>query len=43
MARRAVGSVVPASGPLISWDIQSYALVESRPGNGGYTVLKYYT
>jgi 2'-5' RNA ligase len=43
LARRAAGSIVPASGPPISWDIQAYALVESRPGNGGgYTVLKHY-
>jgi 2'-5' RNA ligase len=43
LARRAVNATVPLSGPPIQWNIESYALVESRPGNGGgYTVLKYY-
>ncbi|MFL6673296.1 MAG: RNA 2',3'-cyclic phosphodiesterase [Massilia sp.] len=44
LARRAVNAAPPADGPPISWDIQGYALVESRPGNGGgYTVLKTYS
>jgi 2'-5' RNA ligase len=43
LARRAMTAAVPAAGPPIVWNIESYALVESRPGNGGaYTVLKYY-
>jgi 2'-5' RNA ligase len=40
MARRANGAVVPASGPLIDWAVDRYALVESRAGT--YTVLKEY-
>jgi 2'-5' RNA ligase len=43
LARRAAGAGLPDSGPKILWDIRRYALVESRPGNGGgYTVLSYY-
>jgi 2'-5' RNA ligase len=43
LARRAAGAVVPSSGPPIRWDVRGYALVESRPGNGGaYTVLQHY-
>lgn len=41
MARRANGAGVPASGPAIDWQIDRYALVESRAG--GYTVLNEYT
>jgi RNA 2',3'-cyclic 3'-phosphodiesterase len=43
MARRAGKAVAPVEGPPIAWDVTSYALVESRPGNGGYTVLKQYS
>ncbi|TFW33270.1 RNA 2',3'-cyclic phosphodiesterase [Massilia horti] len=43
MSRRAPNAIAPTDGPLIDWEIQRYALVESRPGNGGYAVLKYYT
>jgi RNA 2',3'-cyclic 3'-phosphodiesterase len=44
MARRANGAAVPASGPAIDWHVGGYALVESKPGNGGgYTVLREYT
>jgi 2'-5' RNA ligase len=43
LARRAAHAGLPSSGPPILWDIRRYALVESRPGNGGgYTVLQYY-
>ena len=43
MARRATGAAIPQSGPPIDWAIDHYALVESRPGNGGgYTVLREY-
>jgi 2'-5' RNA ligase len=43
MARRATGSGLPDTGAPIRWDVRRYALVESRPGNGGgYTVLKFY-
>ena len=40
MARRANGVVVPDSGPALGWDIDGYALVESR--NGVYSVLREY-
>jgi len=44
LSRRAGNVVVPVEGPPIDWDIRSYALVESRPGNGGgYAVLKHYS
>lgn len=43
MARRAGGAGIPDAGPAIDWAIDRYALVESRPGDGGgYTVLKEY-
>jgi 2'-5' RNA ligase len=43
MARRARGAVVPQSGPAIDWQIDHYALVESKTGDGGgYTVLREY-
>jgi 2'-5' RNA ligase len=43
MARRARGAEVPQSGPAIDWQVDHYALVESRPGDGGgYTVLREY-
>jgi len=43
MARRAAHAIVPPSGPAIDWDVQGYALVESRPAEGGgYTVLRHY-
>jgi RNA 2',3'-cyclic 3'-phosphodiesterase len=42
LSRRANSAVPPGSGPVIDWDISSYALVESRPGSGGYTVLAHY-
>jgi 2'-5' RNA ligase len=43
MARRAAGAVIPRAGPPIDWAIDHYALVESRPGDGGgYTVLREY-
>ena len=41
LARRANHAVVPPEGEKLDWDISGYALVESRPGNGGgYTVLE---
>jgi 2'-5' RNA ligase len=43
MARRARGAEVPQSGPAIDWQIDHYALVESKTGDGGgYTVLREY-
>jgi 2'-5' RNA ligase len=43
MARRAAKAEVPQGGPEIDWMIDHYALVESRPGDGGgYTVLREY-
>jgi 2'-5' RNA ligase len=42
MARRARGAAVPQGGPEIDWMVDHYALVESRPGDGGYTVLREY-
>jgi 2'-5' RNA ligase len=41
MARRAVKAVPPAAGPLVPWDVTSYALVESR--GGVYSVLRHYS
>jgi 2'-5' RNA ligase len=45
MARRAAQAVPPAAGTqALTWDIAGYAMVESRPGNGGgYTVLRDYS
>lgn len=40
MARRAAGAIVPASQRPLAWDIDSYALVESREGS--YVVLRRY-
>lgn len=40
MARRAGGVAVPDTNPSITWDITSYALVESR--DGVYAVLREY-
>jgi 2'-5' RNA ligase len=43
MARRARGAEVPQNGPVIDWQIDHYALVESKTGDGsGYTVLREY-
>ncbi|MEH6434935.1 RNA 2',3'-cyclic phosphodiesterase [Massilia sp. DD77] len=43
MARRAGGAELPVSGPAITWETRGYALVESRPGDGGgYIVLRDY-
>jgi len=43
MARRARGAELPQDGPAIGWQVDHYALVESRPGDGGaYTVLREY-
>ncbi|QNA90599.1 RNA 2',3'-cyclic phosphodiesterase [Massilia sp. Dwa41.01b] len=42
-ARRANGAVVPSESEPLTWQIDRYALVESKPGNGGgYTVLQEY-
>jgi 2'-5' RNA ligase len=45
MARRAARAQPPApDSHTLAWDITGYALVESRPDNGGgYTVLRKYT
>lgn len=40
MARRAAGAIAPASHPPLAWDVDSYALVESRDGR--YLVLRRY-
>jgi 2'-5' RNA ligase len=43
MARRARGAEVPQDGPAIDWQIDHYALVQSKTGDGGsYTVLREY-
>ncbi len=42
-ARRASGVEVPANSPALVWKVDSYALVESQPENGGvYRVLQTY-
>jgi 2'-5' RNA ligase len=44
LSRRAVNAIPPTEGPPINWAIRGYALVQSRPGNGGgYTVLRQYS
>jgi 2'-5' RNA ligase len=42
MARRAAGAGLPPAGQVLDWQVDGYALVESRPGAGGYTVLRAY-
>lgn len=43
LARRAAGAGLPAGGPAISWQANSYALVESRKDeDGAYVVLREY-
>lgn len=43
LARRAGNAAPPPAGPPIDWDVRGYALVESRPGQGGvYNVLREY-
>ena len=43
MARRAGRASPPSSGPPLAWEVSGYALVESRPGNGGgYSLLSHY-
>jgi 2'-5' RNA ligase len=43
LARRANNAVVPPEAEPLVWQIDGYALVESKPGNGGgYTVLQTY-
>jgi 2'-5' RNA ligase len=44
LARRAGNAAVPPEAEKLVWDISGYALVESKPGNGGgYTVLEQYS
>jgi 2'-5' RNA ligase len=44
LARRANQSTVPPEAEPLLWQIDAYALVESKPGNGGgYTVLEQYS
>jgi 2'-5' RNA ligase len=43
MARRAAGALVPVQGRAIDWKVDGYALVESTPGQGGYTVCQRYS
>ena len=47
MARRATGAGLPPAGQVLDWQVDGYALVESRPTQkqgqgGGYTVLREY-
>ena len=43
LARRAGNAAVPPEAAPIVWQIGGYALVESKPGDGGgYTVLQHY-
>jgi 2'-5' RNA ligase len=47
MARRASGAGLPPAGQVLDWQVDGYALVESRPTqgqgqDGGYTVLREY-
>ena len=44
LARRANNAVVPPQAEPIVWQVDGYALVESKPGDGGaYTVLQHYS
>ena len=44
LARRANGAAVPPESAPLIWQVGGYALVESKPGNGGgYTVLEEYS
>lgn len=40
LARRAKHAVVPPESEKLVWDVDGYALVQSTPDNGGYTVLQ---
>ena len=43
LARRANAALVPPEAEPLIWKVDGYALVESKPGNGGgYTVLQQY-
>jgi len=43
LARRATNAVVPPQAAPLLWQVGGYALVESKPGDGGaYTVLQEY-
>lgn len=43
LARRANAALVPPEAEPLMWKVDGYALVESKPGNGGgYTVLQQY-
>lgn len=42
LARRANHAVVPPEAQKLVWDVTGYALVQSTPDNGGYTVLQEY-
>jgi 2'-5' RNA ligase len=43
LARRANHAVVPPESAPLTWQVDGYALVESKPGDGGgYTVLQAY-
>jgi 2'-5' RNA ligase len=43
MGRHATGAVVPVEPPDIAWPVTGYALVESKPAHGGYTILRTYS
>lgn len=42
MARHAGGAVPPRAPARLAWPVTGYALVESQPEHGGYTVLRTY-
>ena len=42
LGRHASGAVPPHRNPQITWPVAGYALVESAPDHGGYTVLRTY-
>ena len=35
LARRAAGTLLPSAAPALRWQVSSYVLVESMPGDGG--------
>ena len=42
MARHAAGAVAPQKNTHIFWPVDGFALVESAPDHGGYTILRTY-
>lgn len=43
LGRHATGALPPHAAPRIDWPVTGFALVESAPDHGGYTVLKTYS